>query len=313
MRRIGIEFRRSYQRRIESGFMDKYLSGKNILDIGYRGGDPDSVPITENAIGVELDYPGYDGVRLPFEDESQDAIMASHVLEHVPSPGPLLMDWYRVLKKGGYMCIFVPHKYLYERRADLPSLWNADHRRFYTAARLLAEIEDSLPVNGFRVRHLADNDTDFDYNRKPSEHASGCYEIELVLEKIEQAYYSQYLEPTAEQIAIINALNDYCLGLINGLLSNPVSIRAFMPSTLAHVTPWREVYQKFVASGIVDEGTLRTALAPLLAVVDVDLDWYRFRNPDLDRHSDLAQHWRIHGYYEGRPPRDYWPCETPSQ
>src|SRR6185312_16399767 len=90
--------------------------------------------------------------------------------------------------------VLVPHKYLYERKSTLPSLFNADHKRFYTPARLLREFEEALPVNGFRVRHLVDNDAGFDYLMPVGEHASGCYEIELVIEKIARPPHSDLFE-----------------------------------------------------------------------------------------------------------------------
>ena len=131
--------------------MARYFSGPAILDIGFRGGDPDAEPITETAIGVELDYPGYDGLTLPFADESQDTVLAAHVLEHISNYRPVLRDWLRVLKIGGHLVVMVPHRDLYERLPDLPSRWNGDHKRLYTPASLMREIEDSLPVNAYRA------------------------------------------------------------------------------------------------------------------------------------------------------------------
>jgi hypothetical protein len=83
MRNIGPEAARSYQRRVETGFFDKYLAGENILDIGYRGEDQTSVPIVEKAIGIDLDFPGHDGVHLPFPDGSQDTGFSGHSYEHI--------------------------------------------------------------------------------------------------------------------------------------------------------------------------------------------------------------------------------------
>jgi predicted SAM-dependent methyltransferase len=53
---------------------------------------------------------------LPFPDASQDTVFASHVLEHIEDWAASLVDWYRVLKIGGYMVIAVPHRDLYERK-----------------------------------------------------------------------------------------------------------------------------------------------------------------------------------------------------
>src|SRR5947209_7917968 len=103
MRNIGPEAARSYQRRVDSGFFKKYLSGKNLLDIWYRGEDQTSVPIVEQAIGIDLDYPGYDGVHLPFPDGSQDTVFSSHSYEHIADYRVALREWNRVLKVGGFI------------------------------------------------------------------------------------------------------------------------------------------------------------------------------------------------------------------
>ena len=181
---VGVEARKSIAQKEANGFLAKYLSGANILDIGYRGYAEDIVPIVPQAIGVDLNYPGYDGRTLPFGDNSQDAVFSSHCLEHIEHYKYALREWHRVLKIGGFMIITVPHQFLYEKRARLPSNFNRDHKRFYTPASLMAEIESSLAPNTYRVRHLADNDEHFDYTIPPEKHPGGCYELETVIEKI---------------------------------------------------------------------------------------------------------------------------------
>ncbi len=196
-RRVGEEASKTYDLRLSNGFIDKYLSGESILDIGYKGYIEDVVPIVETAIGVELDYPGYDGRTLPFADLSQDAVFASHCLEHIEDFPNALRDWFRVLKVGGFLVIMVPHQYLYEKRIAPPSRYNADHKRFYTPGSLMADVEGSLAPNSYRLRHLADNDLGFDYSLPPERHSGGCYELELVLEKIEPPPWPLALEAPA--------------------------------------------------------------------------------------------------------------------
>ena len=182
---LAPEVRRSHARRVADGFYGRYLSGK-VLDVGYRGDGEDAagVPVVPWAIGVDLGSPDYNGTRLPFPGNSVDTVFSSHMLEHVAVPTILVADWYRVLKLGGFVVCVVPHRDLYEKKLAPPSRFNEGHQCFYTPSSLLRVFECVLPPNSYRVRHLVDNDVGYDYSIGPEEHANGCYEIELVLQKI---------------------------------------------------------------------------------------------------------------------------------
>jgi len=84
----------------------------------------------------------------------------------------------------------VPHQFLYEKKCNLPSRWNADHKRFYTPATLLCEFEAALQPNTYRVRHLCDNDQNYTYHIGPEAHAGGGYEIEFVVQKIDKPHWN---------------------------------------------------------------------------------------------------------------------------
>jgi len=181
------EIAKTFIIKLVSGFFATYMTGPVILDVGYKGANSNAVPVFPHAIGIDLDYPGYDGLHLPFGDASVDAVFASHVLEHVQDAEAAVREWFRVVKPGGFIVCIVPHQYLYERRRSLPSKWSSEHLRFYTPGSLLCEIETSLLPNSYRIRRLVDNDLGFAYAfTTPDKHASGCYEIELVLERIPQ-------------------------------------------------------------------------------------------------------------------------------
>jgi glycosyltransferase involved in cell wall biosynthesis/SAM-dependent methyltransferase len=205
-RLVGVEARKLYASKLEDGFIAKYLSGAAILDIGYRGYEADILPIVPQAIGVDLDYPGYDGRTLPFPDNSQDAVFSSHCLEHAEDCEAAIKEWFRVLKTGGYLVLAVPHKYLYERRHRPPSRWNIDHRRFFTPATLLLRVENALEPNGYRIRHLIDNDFAFGYGIPPDSHPGGCYEIELVVQKITQPSWQLEDPPLLQRSALVAPL-----------------------------------------------------------------------------------------------------------
>jgi len=179
---VGEESSKTWYEKVGSGFFSKYMKGQG-LDIGGKG-YINSHSILPNAILVDLDYPDYDGKTLPFEDNSQDFIYNSHCLEHIDDYQNAIRDWFRVTKKGGHIIITVPHAALYEKKDFPPSRFNGDHKRFYTPASLLREIEESLHINSYRIRHLMDNDKGHNYEDPPEVHGRGLYEIEVVVEKL---------------------------------------------------------------------------------------------------------------------------------
>ena len=50
------------------------------------------------------------GDDLPFDDESYDFVISSHVIEHFFDPIKAIKEWMRVIKKGGYVFIIAPRK-----------------------------------------------------------------------------------------------------------------------------------------------------------------------------------------------------------
>lgn len=183
MRNVGTESRKTFEEKLGNGFFFKYMYGKG-LEIGYKGYTEGVVPILEDCIGVDLYYPQYDGKTLPFPDSSQDYVYSSHTLEHVDDWKTTIQEWWRVTKSGGHIVIVVPHQWLYEKKGELPSRFNSDHKRFYQASTLLKEIESSLQVNTFRIRHLCENDEGHVYTDPPEVHGRGLYEIEVVVQKL---------------------------------------------------------------------------------------------------------------------------------
>ncbi len=183
---VGQEARKSFDRRLSSGFWSRFITGEKVLDIGFRGGlgAASVVPIVEGAIGVDIDYPGYNGKVLPFANQSQDAVYSSHCLEHISNNIEVIQDWFRVIRVGGHIICVVPSLHLYERRRRPPSHWNRDHKRFYSPASLLLEFESALEPNSYRVRFLEENDEDYDYGLAPDRHPIGQYEIVLVIQRI---------------------------------------------------------------------------------------------------------------------------------
>jgi ADP-heptose:LPS heptosyltransferase/predicted SAM-dependent methyltransferase len=61
-----------------------------------------------------------------FASGSMDAVFSSHLLEHIEKPDRALKEWWRVIRSGGYLCLYLPHKDLYPN-IGTPGA-NPDHR-----------------------------------------------------------------------------------------------------------------------------------------------------------------------------------------
>jgi SAM-dependent methyltransferase len=178
------EAARGFEARLERGFWDKFVRPGAVVDIGYKGANPDALPIFRDAIGIDLTTPGYNGRDLPFGDGHIGTIHASHLLEHIADYQHFFRECMRVLRPGGTLILMVPLMEAYEGKRTPPSLHNEDHKRFYTAGRLCAEFESILPRHSYRIAHLQELFSMTDLARPDGTHADGpLYEIECVVEK----------------------------------------------------------------------------------------------------------------------------------
>ena len=170
------------KRREREGFFEKYCQGKG-LDIGY-GGDL----LCENCKGWDIedgDAQTLDG--LP--DSHFDFVYSSHCLEHVNDAADAISNWWRVLKPGGYLLLYIPERDLYERKKTLPSRWNTSHKRFFLLDRdELSDTVGVLPLIQKTIKNYQIVKADFckqDYKlTNETLQASGEYSIEVILKKV---------------------------------------------------------------------------------------------------------------------------------
>lgn len=127
------ESARANRRRARSPLWQRVLTGHGI-DIGC-GDDP---------VNREQLFPGITDLET-FDIEQGDAsymtkykpqevydfVFSSHCLEHLPSPAGALMEWWALVKIGGFLSFTVPDEDLYEQGL-FPSRWNADHKHTFT-------------------------------------------------------------------------------------------------------------------------------------------------------------------------------------
>ena len=179
---ILAESSKCYQRRLREDFFHKYCNGRG-LDIGY-GGDL----VFHTAQG--WDFENGDAQYLKsLPDYGYDYVYSSHTLEHMINPSIALSNWWRVLKKGGYLIIYIPDRDLYEKKKTLPSNWNLDHKFFFTLEK--NEPPCTIGINQLISEVLSDYVIIYSkvcsegyISNGQSSHSSGEYSIEVVLEKI---------------------------------------------------------------------------------------------------------------------------------
>jgi len=123
-------------------------------------------------------------------DKIFHTVYASHVLEHMVDPVLALKNWYRILRPGGHLVISIPHRDLYEKKKELPSNWNPDHKWFW-----LPDKEESPHTLGLKqvieraglveseivdLRVVADG---YDYELPSDVHSVGEFSIEAVIKR----------------------------------------------------------------------------------------------------------------------------------
>jgi len=131
-------------------------------------------------------------------------VHASELLQDESDYRAALQRWFALVAEGGMLVLTVPHAFLDARRDRLPVPHRPRQRRIYTPASLLAEVEEALAPNSYRLRWLADRDGGYDYKLDRTTPPVGQREIALVLERIAPPAWD--LAPSAaEAVAVPDA------------------------------------------------------------------------------------------------------------
>jgi SAM-dependent methyltransferase len=135
------------RRRYDINFVTKYFVGAGV-DIG---GKPDPLSLyTElfpNILSVKTwDWEDGDAQKMAsVQNQQYDFVHSSHCLEHLVDPVDGLANWFRTLKKGGYLVVTVPDEDMYEQGV-FPSTFNLDHKWTFTPFKMSSWSDKSISV-----------------------------------------------------------------------------------------------------------------------------------------------------------------------
>jgi SAM-dependent methyltransferase len=131
----------AYRRGADVVAFDQDADELNNVDTMFRAmADAGQVPLSARAETVVGD-----ALALPYPDGMFDCVIASEILEHVPTDNTVIDELIRVLKVGGSLAVTVP-RWLPERLCWLLSddyhSNEGGHVRIYRADRLRAKVAD---------------------------------------------------------------------------------------------------------------------------------------------------------------------------
>ena len=83
-----------------------------------------------------------------------NCVYASHCLEHMHKPKEAILEWWKLVKPGGYIFFTVPDEDLYEQGV-FPSRFNPDHKATFTLAK--AKSWSPVSINVFDLARSLPN------------------------------------------------------------------------------------------------------------------------------------------------------------
>lgn len=181
------ETSKAHDRRVRENWYAEYIQTPGI-DIGCQHD-----PVDEHFRKYDVIFGDGDATLMAdVPDDSYKTVYASHVLEHLADPIKALRNWYRILRPGGYLLVSVPHRDLYEKKLNLPSRWNGEHKTFWLPVHpdnlerhtkglcntiILALFDHKAELMSLRV-------CDDGYQRFTEDvHSQGEYSIEAIVRK----------------------------------------------------------------------------------------------------------------------------------
>ena len=143
-----------------------YLRGRGV-DLGFG-----TFKVLPHAIGVDngnheqFGHSIHPDIRVDtcermdvFASQSMDFVYSSHLLEHIDNYKAALMEWWRLVKVGGYMVLYLPHKDYYPNIGQPGA--NPDHKHDFLPRDIIDAMADR---KGWDLVECQERNEDMEYS-----------------------------------------------------------------------------------------------------------------------------------------------------
>jgi ubiquinone/menaquinone biosynthesis C-methylase UbiE len=220
------EWRNESLERSWSAFADECVVDRDVLDFGCGDGqlslylaktrrvrsitgvdvNPDAIARAERTVALDavtyanrVQFLVGSVEGLPVPSESMDTLLAFDCLEHVMSPGPMLHEWYRVLRPGG-RCLIEWFPYRGPWGAHMESLIPIPWAHVLFGERAMFRAAERIyDLDGFVPRHW---DLEENGQKKPNKwRAWSSFDEQGFINKLDLATFRRLAQEAGFQIA----------------------------------------------------------------------------------------------------------------
>ncbi len=191
--------------------------------------------------------------RLPmFASQGMDFVFSSHLLEHIEDYKATLKEWWRVLKLGGHLALYLPHKSFYPNKGEPGA--NPTHVHDFMPQDI---IDAMLEVGGWDLKECQDRNEDMEYSM-----------LLVFKKKLGKQHTYSYKDPKPEKTVLVCRFGAY------GDLLQASSVLAGLKKQGYHVT----LQASLPAADIVSQ--------------DPNIDEFMLLDRDQIPNADLGSFWK---------------------
>lgn len=153
-----------------SNFAKSLENGSKIVDLGCGLQPYRSFFSKAQYIGLDVEASGrkasdksadiyFNGIIIPLESASVDAILCTEVLEHAIEPEELVKEMFRILRPGGRLCVTVPFIWgLHELPYDFRRFTSIGLANLFTGHGFVIDYQENLTTGARAIRMLIDSE-----------------------------------------------------------------------------------------------------------------------------------------------------------